>query len=65
MLTLEELPPFLARYDGRGCGLSDRAVDDLSFDATLRDLESVADAVGSKPFHSYRLLPRQPLGDCL
>jgi pimeloyl-ACP methyl ester carboxylesterase/DNA-binding CsgD family transcriptional regulator len=36
----------MARYDGRGCGLSDRIVEDLSFDANLRDLEAVADATG-------------------
>ena len=40
----------MARYDGRGCGLSDRAVEDLSFDANLRDLEAVADAAGFKRF---------------
>lgn len=36
----------MARYDGRGSGLSDRIVEDLSFDANLRDLEAVADATG-------------------
>jgi pimeloyl-ACP methyl ester carboxylesterase/DNA-binding CsgD family transcriptional regulator len=40
----------MARYDGRGCGLSDRTVKDLSFDANLRDLEAVADAAGFKRF---------------
>src|SRR5665213_997875 len=40
----------LTRYDGRGCGLSDRAVEDLSFEANLRDLEAVADAAGFKRF---------------
>jgi pimeloyl-ACP methyl ester carboxylesterase len=40
----------MTRYDGRGCGLSDRAVEDLSFDANLRDLEAVADAAGFKRF---------------
>ncbi|THD46195.1 MAG: alpha/beta fold hydrolase [Bradyrhizobium sp.] len=40
----------MARYDGRGCGLSDRTVEDLSFDANLRDLEAVADAAGFKRF---------------
>ena len=40
----------MARYDGRGCGLSDRLVEDLSFDANLRDLEAVADAAGFKRF---------------
>jgi len=33
----------LVRYDLRGCGLSDRAVDDLSLDAWVRDLEAVVD----------------------
>ena len=40
----------MTRYDGRGCGLSDRTVEDLSFDANLRDLEAVADAAGYKRF---------------
>jgi pimeloyl-ACP methyl ester carboxylesterase/DNA-binding CsgD family transcriptional regulator len=40
----------MTRYDGRGCGLSDRAVEDLSFEANLRDLEAVADAAGYKRF---------------
>jgi pimeloyl-ACP methyl ester carboxylesterase len=34
----------LVRYDGRGSGLSDREVGDLSFEAMLLDLESVVDA---------------------
>lgn len=33
------------RYDLRGCGLSDRDVDDISFDAWLSDLEVVADTI--------------------
>ena len=40
----------MVRYDGRGCGLSDRNVDDLSFEANLLDLEAVADASGFKRF---------------
>jgi pimeloyl-ACP methyl ester carboxylesterase/DNA-binding CsgD family transcriptional regulator len=32
------------RYDARGCGLSDREVPELSLEAWVRDLESVADA---------------------
>jgi pimeloyl-ACP methyl ester carboxylesterase/DNA-binding CsgD family transcriptional regulator len=40
----------MVRYDGRGCGLSDRSVKDLSFDANLRDLEAVADASGFERF---------------
>lgn len=39
----------LVRYDQRGCGLSDREVDDLSFTACLADLEAVADAATSGP----------------
>lgn len=34
----------LIRYDARGNGLSDRAVEDISFDAFVRDLEAVVDA---------------------
>jgi class 3 adenylate cyclase/pimeloyl-ACP methyl ester carboxylesterase len=34
----------LIRYDARGNGLSDRAVDDISFDALVRDLEAVIEA---------------------
>jgi|KBSSwiStaDraftv2_1062776.scaffolds.fasta_scaffold149168_3 pimeloyl-ACP methyl ester carboxylesterase/DNA-binding CsgD family transcriptional regulator len=37
-------------YDTRGCGLSQRRVDDISFDAWVRDLEAVADAYGPEPF---------------
>ena len=40
----------MTRYDGRGCGLSDRSIKDLSFDANLRDLEAVADAAGFERF---------------
>ncbi len=40
----------LHRYDPRGCGLSDRAVQDFSFDALLGDLEAVADAAGLERF---------------
>ena len=35
----------LIRYDGRGNGLADRNVDDISFAAFVRDLEAVVDAV--------------------
>jgi class 3 adenylate cyclase/pimeloyl-ACP methyl ester carboxylesterase len=34
----------LVRYDPRGTGLSDRTVDEISFDAFVGDLEAVADA---------------------
>ncbi len=40
----------LVRYDERGCGLSDWAVRDFSFDAWVRDLESVVDALDLDQF---------------
>lgn len=40
----------LIRYDERGCGLSDREVADLSFDAWLCDLEAVVDAAQVQTF---------------
>jgi DNA-binding winged helix-turn-helix (wHTH) protein/pimeloyl-ACP methyl ester carboxylesterase len=38
------------RYDARGNGLSDWNVDDLSFDAFVRDLESVVETAGLGKF---------------
>lgn len=35
----------LIRYDPRGCGLSDRNVDDLSFDCWVRDFAALVDAL--------------------
>jgi DNA-binding winged helix-turn-helix (wHTH) protein/pimeloyl-ACP methyl ester carboxylesterase len=40
----------LLRYDERGCGLSDWAVEDFSFEAWVRDLETVVDAAGLDRF---------------
>jgi pimeloyl-ACP methyl ester carboxylesterase/DNA-binding winged helix-turn-helix (wHTH) protein len=40
----------LIRYDGRGNGLSDWHVGDISFEAFVRDLESVVDAEGLEKF---------------
>ena len=40
----------LVRYDARGNGLSDRTVDEISFDAFVNDLEAVANAAGIKRF---------------
>jgi len=40
----------LIRYDTRGNGLSDRTVDDISFDSLLSDLETVVDAAGLTRF---------------
>jgi pimeloyl-ACP methyl ester carboxylesterase/DNA-binding CsgD family transcriptional regulator len=37
-------------YDPRGCGLSDRDVGDMSFEASLRDLEAVVDAAKLERF---------------
>jgi pimeloyl-ACP methyl ester carboxylesterase/DNA-binding CsgD family transcriptional regulator len=38
------------RFDQRGCGLSDRAVADISFASWVSDLECVVDAVGLASF---------------
>ena len=40
----------LIRYDERGCGLSDWNIDDLSFEAWVRDLETVVEATGVDRF---------------
>jgi pimeloyl-ACP methyl ester carboxylesterase len=40
----------LIRYDARGNGLSDREVEDVSFETFVSDLESVVDAAGLKRF---------------
>jgi pimeloyl-ACP methyl ester carboxylesterase/DNA-binding CsgD family transcriptional regulator len=40
----------LLRMDQRGCGLSDREVADLSFEAMVGDLEAVVDAAGLERF---------------
>ena len=40
----------LVRYDGRGCGLSDRTESELSLEAWVADLEAVADAAGLDRF---------------
>jgi pimeloyl-ACP methyl ester carboxylesterase len=40
----------LVRYDERGTGLSDREVRDFSFEAFVRDLETVVDACGLERF---------------
>ncbi len=49
---LEELAKghLLVRYDARGCGLSDWKVEDISFDAWVRDLELVVDTLGLERF---------------
>ncbi|HEX6240548.1 MAG TPA: alpha/beta fold hydrolase, partial [Polyangiales bacterium] len=40
----------LVRMDQRGCGLSDRGVETISFEALVRDLEAVVDAAGLPQF---------------
>jgi pimeloyl-ACP methyl ester carboxylesterase/DNA-binding winged helix-turn-helix (wHTH) protein len=40
----------LVRYDERGCGLSDRDVQDVSFDSWIRDLETIVEAAGLERF---------------
>ena len=40
----------VVRYDERGCGLSDWAVEDLSLQAWVGDLETVVDAAGLERF---------------
>jgi pimeloyl-ACP methyl ester carboxylesterase/DNA-binding CsgD family transcriptional regulator len=40
----------LVRYDERGCGLSDWEVPDFSFEAWVRDLETIVDARGLERF---------------
>jgi pimeloyl-ACP methyl ester carboxylesterase/DNA-binding winged helix-turn-helix (wHTH) protein len=43
----------LIRYDARGNGLSDWEVDELSFEASVRDLESVVEAIGVERFRLF------------
>ena len=45
----------LVRYDERGNGMSDWEVEDLSFDAWVRDLETVVDAAGLDRFALFGL----------
>ena len=40
----------IVRYDGRGNGLSEWEVEDISFDAWVHDLETVVDAAGLEQF---------------
>jgi pimeloyl-ACP methyl ester carboxylesterase/DNA-binding winged helix-turn-helix (wHTH) protein len=40
----------LIRYDGRGNGLSDWDVEDISFDGFVHDLETVVEAAGTERF---------------
>jgi pimeloyl-ACP methyl ester carboxylesterase/DNA-binding CsgD family transcriptional regulator len=40
----------LVRYDERGCGLSDRDIEDLSLESWVGDLETVVEAAGLERF---------------
>src|SRR5437870_4202229 len=40
----------LLRHDSRGCGLSDRNIDNLSFETWVRDLECVIEAADFRRF---------------
>jgi pimeloyl-ACP methyl ester carboxylesterase/DNA-binding CsgD family transcriptional regulator len=40
----------VVRYDERGCGLSDRDVEDIGLESWVRDLETVVDAAGLDRF---------------
>lgn len=51
----------LYRYDERGCGLSDRDVDDLSFDSWVADLEAVVDAAGLERFPLFGMSQGGPV----
>jgi DNA-binding SARP family transcriptional activator/pimeloyl-ACP methyl ester carboxylesterase len=45
----------LIRYDERACGLSDWSVDDISFEAWIRDLEALVDHLGLERFRLMAL----------
>jgi len=52
----------LVRYDERGCGLSDREVDDLSFERWVEDLEAVVEAAGLERFPLLGMSQGGPVG---
>lgn len=52
----------LVRYDPRGCGLSDRRLENLSFDAWVRDLDAVVDSVGLDRFAVLGICQGGPVG---
>ncbi|HKK08617.1 MAG TPA: alpha/beta fold hydrolase [Gemmatimonadota bacterium] len=51
----------LVRYDERGCGLSDREVEDLSFSTWVEDLEAVVDAAGLDRFPLFGMSQGGPV----
>ena len=52
----------LVRYDERGCGLSDWDVPEFSFEAWVRDLEAVVDAVPAPMAAEVHPALRAPVG---
>ncbi|MEO8540121.1 MAG: alpha/beta hydrolase [bacterium] len=40
----------VVRFDSRGCGLSERGVEDISLEARARDIDAVADKLGFERF---------------
>jgi pimeloyl-ACP methyl ester carboxylesterase len=50
--SIQEFSPHFryVTYDSRGCGLSQRRVDDISFDTLVGDLETVVDSLGLDDF---------------
>ena len=52
----------LVRYDERGCGLSDREVEDLSFESWVDDLEAVVEAAGIEQFPLFGMSQGGPVG---
>src|SRR5262249_27349640 len=52
----------LVRYDARRNGLSDRGVDDISFDAFVRDLETVVEAAGVERFGLFGVSQGRAVG---
>jgi pimeloyl-ACP methyl ester carboxylesterase/DNA-binding CsgD family transcriptional regulator len=52
----------LVRYDERGCGLSDREVEDLSFERWVDDLAAVVDSMGLERFPLFGMSQGGPVG---
>ncbi len=54
-------PSPLLRYDERGCGLSDREVEDLSFGTWVEDLEAVVEAADLERFTLFGMSQGGPV----
>jgi class 3 adenylate cyclase len=52
----------LVNYDGRGSGLSDRDVEDLSLDGQLQDLEAVLDRLSVEKADLFAFITSGPIG---